>query len=151
LYGYIYPGAPVGNYYEVYADVSKVVGPITAKLGANFAPNQRVFNFLSGTNHSVYVYGELSYSGPAKFPITLHTHLGHTGGGFDYTKDYIDYVAGASYKWKALTFDISYVGTNISHHNARINPLFDQDGDLSPSQTYRAAKGVFVGSISASF
>jgi uncharacterized protein (TIGR02001 family) len=150
-YGYIYPGASFGNYYEVYADGSYVIGPVTAKVGANFAPNQRVFDFLSGTNHNLYVYGELSYAGPAKFPFTVHTHLGHTGGGFDYTKAYIDYVGGVSYKWKALTFDVSYVGTNISRHNALVNPLFDQQGNLSPHQTYRAAKGVVVASISASF
>ena len=149
LYGYLYPGAPLGNYYEVYGDVSKVFGPITAKFGVNWAPNQKVFNFTN-THYNVYEFGELSYTG-TKFPIIIHTHVGHTGGGFDYTKAYIDYVGGASYKWKALTFDVSYVGTNVSHHNAAVNPLFDQQGNLSPFQTYRAAKGVVVGSISASF
>ena len=144
LYGYLYPGAPFGNYFEVYADVSKAFGPVTAKVGANFAPNQKVFDFLPGTNHNLYAYGELSFS-PAKVPLTFHTHLGHTGGGFDWTKAYFDYVAGVSYKWKSLTFDVSYTGTNVSHHDAFVSPI------TTPFQTYRASKGVVVGSISASF
>ncbi|MFM9587280.1 TorF family putative porin, partial [Streptomyces caniscabiei] len=44
LYGYIYPGATAGNYYEIYGSVAKAVGPVTAKVGANFAPAQKVFN-----------------------------------------------------------------------------------------------------------
>jgi uncharacterized protein (TIGR02001 family) len=149
LYNYLYGPMPSINYYEVYGDVSKVWGPITAKLGVNWAPNQAVFDYTN-THYSVYEYGELSYAFP-KFPLTIHSHLGHTGGGFDYTKQYIDYTVGATYKWKALSFDVSFVGTNVSHHDAEVNPLYDQEGFLSPHQTYRAAKGVVVGSISASF
>jgi hypothetical protein len=63
------------------------------------------------THHSTYVYGELSGGIPGT-PITLHSHLGHTGGGFNYTKQYIDYNVGASLTWKNLTFDA--VGTNVS-------------------------------------
>jgi len=150
LYGYIYPGAPAGNYYEVYGSLAKTYGPATAKVGVNVAPNQKVFDYYSGTNYNVYVYGELSFAVPGT-AFSVHSHVGHTGGGFDYTKDYIDYTVGVSYKWKMLTFDISGVGTNVSHRNSRDNPFPDQTGTLSPFQTYRAAKAVVVGSISASF
>jgi len=150
LYGYIYPGATAGNYYEVYGSLAKTFGPATAKLGVNVAPNQKVFDYYSGTNHNVYVYGELGFAIPHT-PLTFHSHIGHTGGGFDYTKDYIDYTVGVSYKWKALTFDISGVGTNVSHSDARNNPFPDQTGTLNSFQTYRAGKSVVVGSISASF
>lgn len=150
LYGYIYPGAPAGNYYEVYGSLSKTYGPITAKAGLNWAPNQHVFDYYGGTNYNMYVYGELGLAIP-NFPVTFHSHLGHTGGGFDYTKDYLDYTVGASYKWKALTFDLSVVGTNVSHRDARDVPFADQDGVPNPFQTYRAAKTVLVGSVTASF
>jgi uncharacterized protein (TIGR02001 family) len=150
VYGYIYPGASAGNYYEVYASLAKTYGPVTAKVGGNIAPDQKVFDYYSGTNYNVYVYGELGFAVPGT-AFSVHTHVGHTGGGFDYTKDYIDYTAGVSYKWKALTFDVSGVGTNVSHKNARNNPFVDQTGTPSSFQTYRAAKAVVVGSISASF
>ena len=123
---------------------------VTGKVGVNYAPDQKVFDFLPGTNYNVYVYGELGFAIPG-LPLSFHSHVGHTGGGFDYTKDYIDYTVGVSYKWKSLTFDISGVGTNVSHSDARNNPFPDQTGTLSPFQTYRASKAVVVGSVSASF
>lgn len=145
-YGYLYPGAPGGNYYELYGSLAKTYGPATAKVGVYFAPNQE-----NTSRSNTYVYGELSGGIPGT-PISLHAHLGHTGGAFDYAgKDYLDYTVGASYKWKALTFDISAVGTNISRSDTRFNPFLDQTGTPSPHETYRAAKLVPVASITASF
>jgi len=151
LYGYIYPGSThaVGiseSYYEVYGDVSKTYGPITAKAGINWAPNQSYFkDFNTATRHNVYVYGELGFA-PTSFPIAFHSHLGHTAGGFDYlvnkgVKQYLDYTVGATYKWKALAFDLSVVGTNLSKSDTS-----ELDNDF-----HRAAKTVLVGSITASF
>jgi uncharacterized protein (TIGR02001 family) len=151
LYGYIYPGAPAGNLYEIYGDVVKAYGPVTAKVGVNFAPAQKVFDLNFSSTHRVntYVFGELSYS-PPKTPITLHSHLGHTGGGFDYGKQYIDYTVGASYKYKALTFDLSLVGTNIS--KADVTKAFACGASAVCTNFYhRPAKTVAVGSITASF
>lgn len=159
LYGYIYPGATTGNYYEIYGDVSKSYGPVTAKVGINFAPAQKVFsyNFTSAHRGNAYIYGELSYS-PPKTPVTLHSHLGHTGGGFDYAKQYIDYTVGVSYKYKALTFDLSLVGTNIGRSDT--NKAFVATAPCAAlgfnlancsNYWYRPAKSVAVGSITASF
>jgi uncharacterized protein (TIGR02001 family) len=145
LYGYLYPGNSSLDYFEVYGSLSKTLGPATAKAGIYFAPEQ-----ANVGRHNTYVYGELSGGIPGT-PVTLHGHIGHTGGAFDYTKDYIDYSVGASASWKRVTFDISWVDTNVSHADARRNPLPDGSGALSPYQTYRAAKGVVVGSITASF
>lgn len=152
LYGYIYPGSKkaVGineNYYEVYGSLSKSFGPVTAKVGAYWAPRQQYFDkFNTPTRYNVYEYGELSYTLPS-FPISLHGHIGHTGGGFDYAgHDYIDYVAGASYKWKALTFDLSVVGTNLSR---RDTAAFD--AAFGTTDYRRSAKTVLVGSVTASF
>ena len=151
VYGYIYPGSKNllvsnginqnANYYEVYGSLAKTFGPATAKVGVYYAPPQKVFNlnFSSPTRNNTYVYAELS-SGIPGTPLALHGHLGHTGGGFDYFKQYIDYSVGVSYTWKALTLDASLVGTNISK------------SDLGNSNfLYRPAKPVGVVSLTAAF
>ena len=167
VYGYIYPGSPHAfgclevngcklpsqNYFEVYADASKSYGPVTAKVGINFAPNQGIFhsdgfNAAEPTHHNVYVFGELGLSLP-NFPISFHSHVGHTGGGFDYffgdkPKQYIDYTVGATYKWKSLSFDASVVGTNLSKSDVSPGGFLNVDA-------HRAAKAAVVGTIGVSF
>jgi len=102
----------------------------------------------------VYKYFELTYS-PTPLPaLTLHTHVAHTGGGFDYVKEYMDFTAGASYKWKSLTFDISAVGTNISRSdvNAYNQPAFEGSVPASVNTYwYRPAMTGGVLSVTASF
>ena len=44
-------------------------------------------------------------------PLTIHSHVGHTGGGFDWGKQYLDYTVGVSATWKALTLDASKTPT----------------------------------------
>lgn len=141
VYGYLYPGAPGGNVYELYGSLAYALGPVTAKAGVNFAPNQK-----NTSKENTYVYGELS-GGIPNTPISIHTHLGHTGGAFNYTKEYLDYSAGVTYTWKNLAFDASIVGTNVSHADAIANPY----GGASPFETFRAAKTVGVFSLTASF
>jgi uncharacterized protein (TIGR02001 family) len=179
LYGYIYPGSdkthfntdsshlftnsPAGiseNYFEIYADASKTFGPVTGKAGINFAPNQSYFkDFGTKTRHNVYVFGELGLTLP-NFPITFHSHVGHTAGGFDYFPigqahghQYIDYTVGASYKWKALTFDVSVVGTDLSKRDTDVFLDDGEDGVLAVGHNdfRRAAKSVVVGTVTASF
>ena len=151
VYGYLYPGAPAGNYYELYGSVAKSFGPATAKAGVYYAPAQKVFNFnwTSQTRSNSYVYGELS-SGIPGTPITLHSHLGYTGGGFDWGKAYLDYNVGASVKWKALTLDASLVGTNVS--KANINTGFGCGNNVACITSFdRMSKTVGVISLTASF
>lgn len=152
VYGYLYPGSrkAIGideRYVEIYGSLAKTFGPITAKAGIYHAPNQHYFaKFKTPTRFSVYEYGELSVA-PKDVPLTLHGHLGHTGGGFDYAgHDYIDYTVGAGYKVKALTFDVSLVGTDLSRHETRAVDLASGTTDY-----HRAAKPVVVGSVTASF
>jgi uncharacterized protein (TIGR02001 family) len=149
VYGYLYPGAGGLDYYEIYASLARTFGPVTAKAGINHAPDQGAFDGFA-TQRSTYVYGELAGAVPGT-PVTLHGHVGHTGGAFDYTGDYLDYSVGASIKWQSLTFDLSLVGTNVSRRDAGRAPLPDQTGTLNPAETYRAAKPVVVGSVAASF
>jgi uncharacterized protein (TIGR02001 family) len=149
--GYIYPGFTPGNYYEIYGSVSKTFGPASAKVGVYVAPGQKVFdlNFTSTKRSNLYVYGDLS-GGIPNTPISLHAHLGHTSGGFEFGKKYLDYSAGVAYKWKSLTFDISVVGTNIS--KSAINSGFGCGGVAACiNPLHRMAKTVAVGSLTASF
>lgn len=156
FYSYLYPGAPAGNYFEVYGSLSKTVGPVTAKVGGNFAPAQRVFNinWTSPHRQNLYVYGELSGSIP-NTPIALHGHIAHTGGGFDYPKQYIDYTVGATVKWKNLALDASLVGTNISRSDFAKSGLASAgEGGIDAAKLegfYRTGKPVGVVSLTASF
>lgn len=163
LYGYIYPNEVDNNLFEVYGDISKAYGPLSFKAGLNWAPKQHYFNvFDTPTKYSMYEYGEIGYV-PTKYPaLTFHGHLGHTGGGLNFYKEYIDYTAGVSYKWKALTFDISAVGTNIKHRDvSKTIPVVDpEDEDAAAlvivrhneiNSGYRYGKLAPVGSITASF
>ena len=159
-YGYIYPGFTPGNYYEIYGSVAKTFGPASAKIGVYVAPGQDVFdlNFTSTKRSNLYVYGDLS-SGIPNTPITLHGHLGHTSGGFEYGKNYLDYNVGASVKWKALTFDVSVVGTNIGRSDISngfrgTSLCTGALGSCTPVNVEyirRMSKTVVVGSITASF
>jgi uncharacterized protein (TIGR02001 family) len=163
LYGYIYPGSAkaVGlseNYFEVYGDVSKSYGPVTAKVGVNWAPKQDYFkDWNTATKYNVYVYGELGLTVP-NFPVTFHSHVGHTAGGFDYffgdkPKQYIDFTAGATYKWKALSFDVSVVGTNLSKKDVTTTFVDEEEGTSTffNKDAHRAAKTAVVGTIGVSF
>ncbi len=156
VYGYIYPGSASVNggvsdsYVEIYGDVSRSYGPVTAKVGVNWAPKQAVFNdFNTTSKYSVYEYAELSLAVPST-PITLHSHLGHTGGGFNYAaaifpgaagKEYLDYTVGATYKYKSLTLDASVVGTNVG------KSINSYAGDYA----HRLAKAAGVVTLTASF
>lgn len=157
VYGYIYPGATTGNYYELYGSVAKTFGPASAKVGIYYAPAQRVFNFnwTSASRHNTYIYGDLS-SGIPGTPLTVHGHLGHTGGGFEWGKAYLDYNVGVTYKWKALALDASLVGTNVSR--ATVNTAFNGycPGTVSVKAAClnnfnRMSKTVGVVSLTASF
>jgi len=157
LYGYIYPGATTGNYWEVYGSLAKAVGPVTAKVGANFAPAQRVFNYNFTSTHrgNLYVYGELSGAIPGT-PLSIHTHLAHTGGGFDFPKAYIDYNVGITAKYKNLAFDASVVGTNMTRSDFSASSLCSGAGssaavDVCSNSFYRTTKPVGVFSVTASF
>ena len=79
---YAYPSGHVGKaeFFEPYASVSGTVGPVTAKVGANYAWSQQALNFNGGKkDDSLYVYGELS-GGIPNTPVTVSGHLGYADG-----------------------------------------------------------------------
>ncbi|WP_298164677.1 TorF family putative porin [Novosphingobium sp.] len=160
LYGYIYPGATIGNYWEVYGSVAKTLGPVTAKVGANFAPAQKVFNYNFTSTHrsNLYVYGELGGAIPGT-PLSIHSHLAHTGGGFDLPKPFFDYNVGITAKYKNLALDASVVGTNMHRSDFAQSGLCSGAGggesltavDVCANSFYRTTKPVGVVSLTASF
>lgn len=152
VYGYIYPGLKNSNYYELYASVAKSYGPVKGKLGINFAPAQKVFNYslTSSTRSNTYVYGELSSAIPGT-PLSVHSHVGYTSGGFDYVRDYLDYSVGVSASWKALTLDASLVGTDLGRGRITNDPNYGDGSAYWGNYYYRVAKPVGVVSLTAAF
>lgn len=110
---YYYPGTggATTDFFEPYASVKGTFGPITAKLGAAYAPKQQALTIGAGKEDNLYIYGDLS---GALGPVTLTGHLGHSFGPSYLTigDEYTDWSVGASYTWNAITFGVSYVDTN---------------------------------------
>jgi uncharacterized protein (TIGR02001 family) len=151
---YYYPGS--GHNYnsdfaEPYISASGAIGPVNAKLGLAYAPEQRAL--ACGCGHSkednLYVYGELS-GGIPHTSITLTSHVGYTNGRSLLSlgaSHYWDWNIGATYTWKALTFGVSYVDTSFKKHGS-------PDLSLIPAGShslYHQVKAGVVGSIGVAF
>ena len=144
LYGYVYPNMPAADLYEAYGSLSKSYGPLGLKVGANWAPKQHYFTVNSaGSQYNMYEYAEATVGVP-NTALTVHGHLGHSGGGLNVvsptgvSKEYLDYTVGAGYKYKSLTLDLSLVGTNLTTAG-------------SGAANYRLGKAVPVLSLTANF
>lgn len=144
---YYYPGAEKfvagynSDFFEPYLSVSGAIGPVTAKVTANYAPKQSALSTGNGKEDNLYGALDLSAAIP-NTPVSLSAHLGHNfmddsflSGG----KDYTDWSLGASYTWNHLTFGVSYVDTNFPK------------GALSSFTGKDIAKAGVVGSIGVSF
>lgn len=113
---YAYPTNANGvnaEYFEPYATVSTTLGPVQAKLGANYAIDNSAL-----ADDSLYLHTELS-SGIPQTPITLNAHLGYTNGifaptllGGTFTDDTaFDWSLGASATvLGSLTLGVTYTG-----------------------------------------
>lgn len=114
---YVYPGTQGHDYVEVYGSGSGKVGPVNAKLGVYWAPQQ---NNIGG--HNVWVYTDLGLP-IAKTPFTLKGHVGYSSGNSGYThgKDIVDYAVGGEVAWKNLTLNVSYIGTDVDQSFADLN------------------------------
>jgi uncharacterized protein (TIGR02001 family) len=119
---YAFPGGHVGKaeFFEPYASLSGTLGPVTAKIGANYAWRQQALNFNGGRNDdNVYIYGELG-GGVPNTPVSLSAHLGYTDGALSpkyatgETLDYrggLDWSLGAIYAiTRNLSVGAQYVG-----------------------------------------
>lgn len=123
LLWYLYPGTDGTDYAEPYASIKTTFGAATAKLGVAYAPDQDAI----GSGDNLYVYGDLS-TGFAESPVVVKAHLGYSTGdsGLTPTGDYLDWLVGADFTWKSLTFGVAYVDTDISGGDAAA-AAFDRD------------------------
>lgn len=79
---YVYPSGHAGHadFFEPYASVSTTLGPVTGKVGLNYAWKQAALNFNGGgKDDNLYVYGELS-AGIPNTRFSVSGHLGYTKG-----------------------------------------------------------------------
>ncbi|WP_166430439.1 TorF family putative porin [Polymorphobacter arshaanensis] len=124
IYGYLYPGGTNVDFYELYGSLGFALGPVGFTTGINFAPNQ---NNIGGGNNT-YIYIAPSFTIPG-VPITLKGNLGYESGdivaalGTPYDNK-VDYMIGADFKYKMLTFGMQWVGNNRSSYGGNLGDTF---------------------------
>lgn len=103
---YLYPGGSgTVNIYEGTASLAYSLGPATAKLSLNYAPDQAS---LAGDN--LYINGELRGGIPTT-PVTVFASLGRERGSF-YGRKW-DWNLGFEFSRGPFTASIAYVDTNL--------------------------------------
>src|SRR3546814_16783463 len=75
LLWYLYPDTTGTDYAEPYASVSGAFGPLEAKVGVAYAPDQDAI----GSDDNLYVFTDVSSAIP-ETPLTLKAHYGYTDG-----------------------------------------------------------------------
>lgn len=114
---YAYPNGHSGHaeFFEPYASLTAEVGPATAKVGVNYAWDQKAL----GSEDNLYIYGELGASIPDT-GISVLGHLGYTDGPLGpkfltggTKKSGFDYNIGATYNiTPQLSVGVMYVGVD---------------------------------------
>lgn len=124
---YIYPNKTLGltanEIIEPYASLSGTVGPVWGKVGIAYAPKQEAY--LSAVQNrkfdNTYLWGDAAVSIP-NTPLKVTGHVGYTANGYlrDALNDgvtsrnhYLDFGLGATASYKALTFGVNFVSTDI--------------------------------------
>jgi len=169
---YMYPGgADKTDFAEPYAKLTGTAGPATLTAGVAYAPKQQaigkwyntgtdaaagVYNNPGDTDDNLYLWGDGALA-VAGTPITAKAHVGHSWGqnglgpnatAVSPTGEYWDWSLGADATYKNLTFNVSYIATDISNREATyLRPSFSkgQDG------TGNIAGSTFVVSLTAAF
>ncbi len=128
-FGFAGDGAPrtldglgdLGSYVEPFAAVSYTLGPVQAKVGAAYAPDQ---DALGGDN--LYLYGQASAGIPTT-PLTLNAKIGRSDGSLaPGAGSYTDWSVGADYVLGPLTLGAKYVDTDLARTGAKaIDRLYD--------------------------
>jgi hypothetical protein len=116
------------SYFEPYAAVRHTLGPVTAELGAAYAPEQEAL----ANNDSLYVHGGLSGGIPFT-PVTIRTRVGYTSGPARFTGfgDYLDWRIGAEYTRGPATLILEYVDTDIPMRGMRTRRSWPPCGSAS--------------------
>ncbi len=169
---YMYPGgADKTDFAEPYAKLTGTAGPATLTAGVAYAPKQQaigkwyntgadaaagVYNRPGAKDDNLYLWGDGAASVPGT-PFTAKAHVGHSWGqdglgpnatAVSPTGAYWDWSLGADATYKNLTFNVSYVDTDISNRDAAyLRPSFSkgQDG------TGNIAGSTVVVSLTAAF
>ena len=129
---YYYPGSGgvTSDFFEPYLNASHTFGPVTGKVGLNYAWKQHGLSCSydarcggKAREDNLYTYGELSTAIPGT-GVTLTGHLGESWGRSYLTnglKNYTDWSMTAAYTWKALTFSVAYVDTDFKKGEFVVN------------------------------
>ncbi len=115
---YLYPkhGGGDTDFFEPYINLTGAIGPLTVKVGANYAWDQDALaSFVNPGNASaLYLHAEPSLAIPGT-PFGVNGHLGYaTSDAFPGGTDgkVWDWSLGATATYKMLTFGVSYVDTD---------------------------------------
>jgi uncharacterized protein (TIGR02001 family) len=114
---YLYPDGADGvdtDFFEPYASVIYSVGPVTAKVGANYA-----WKGQSGLadNDSLYLRGDVTVGIP-NTPVSFLGHIGHTDGQLGVLaadRKYTDWSLGLEASYKFAKIGVQYVDTDITN------------------------------------
>lgn len=169
---YMYPGgANRSDYAETYARLTGTAGPATLTAGVAYAPRQQAigkwydtgaaaaggtYDHPGAKGDNLYLWGDgaMAITGT---PITAKAHIGRSRGqdglgpnatAVSPTGAYWDWSLGADLAFRNLTFNVSYVGTDISDRDATyLRPSFSkgQDG------TGNIAGSTVLASLTAAF
>jgi uncharacterized protein (TIGR02001 family) len=169
---YMYPGgADKTDVAEPYAKLTGTAGPATLTAGVAYAPRQQaigkwyetgtdaangVYNHPGAKDDNLYLWGDGAAAIPGT-PFTAKAHIGHSRGqdglgpnatAVSPTGTYWDWSLGADATYRNLTFNVSYVDTDISDGEARyLRPSFSKGQDGIGS----IAGGTVVVSLTAAF
>jgi uncharacterized protein (TIGR02001 family) len=169
---YMYPGgSDKTDFAEPYAKLTGTAGPATLTAGIAYALKQQALGkwyntgaaAAAGTydrpgakDDNLYLWGDGALA-VAGTPLIAKAHVGHSLGqdglgpnatSVTPTGEYWDWSLGADATWKNLTFNVSYIDTDISNREAAyLRPSFSkgQDG------TGNIAGSTVVVSLTAAF
>lgn len=112
---YVYPGnnGATTNFAEPYISVAHTLGPLSAKIGGNFAWKQKALAFVGGKEGGAYGYAELSAAVP-RTGLTVTGHLGHSvvKNYITFDQRYTDWSLTATYTVKQVSVGVAYIDTN---------------------------------------
>lgn len=126
---YYYPSraksiTPNTDFFEPYASISYTLGPVSTKVGGNYAWGGQKglagFDVKGGNDDNIYVYGEAGISVP-KTPVTLKGHFGYSEGALGsanptgtFDNNYFDWSLTAEAVGGPFKVGVSYIDTNIT-------------------------------------
>lgn len=143
---YMYPGgADDTDFAEPYVKVSGTAGPATLIAGIAYSPRQYALANVSNALNSrgqkqdnLYLWSDGALT-IASTPLTAKAHIGYSDGNPGLgpngtsvapTGTYWDWSIGMDATWRNLTFNVSYVDTDISHGDAaHLQPNFSKGQD----------------------